>query len=104
MARGCGWQHLGAGVNLGSFYLFGIPIALLLGFRLHLRGWGLWTGIICGSTMQTVLMFILTGFINWERQVGPPPLPPRVNAMGGEDDLDSGVGLGRDRSEIPVVF
>ncbi|KAJ6839701.1 protein DETOXIFICATION 12-like isoform X2 [Iris pallida] len=45
VARGCGWQHLGAYVNLGAFYLFGIPVAVVLGFLLEIRGKGLWIGI-----------------------------------------------------------
>ncbi|KAF3431958.1 hypothetical protein FNV43_RR26694 [Rhamnella rubrinervis] len=32
IARGCGWQNLAAYVNLGAYYLFGIPIAAILGF------------------------------------------------------------------------
>uniref|UniRef100_A0A3Q7H6G5 Protein DETOXIFICATION n=1 Tax=Solanum lycopersicum TaxID=4081 RepID=A0A3Q7H6G5_SOLLC len=35
VARGCGWQHIGAYVNLASFYLCGIPIAASLAFWLN---------------------------------------------------------------------
>ncbi|WZZ76716.1 hypothetical protein YC2023_088086 [Brassica napus] len=38
VARGCGWQKIGACVNLGSYYLVGVPLGLLLGFHLHLGG------------------------------------------------------------------
>lgn len=69
VARGCGWQHIGAYVNLASFYLFGIPIAILLGFWLELRGKGLWIGILCGATLQTILLSIITSFTNWKKQV-----------------------------------
>ncbi|RZC77167.1 hypothetical protein C5167_001363 [Papaver somniferum] len=37
-ARGCGWQDIGAFVNLGSYYLVGIPSAVLLAFVLHVGG------------------------------------------------------------------
>ncbi|KAB1220004.1 MATE efflux family protein 7 [Morella rubra] len=37
-ARGCGWQKIGAYVNLGSYYLVGIPAAILLAFVLHIGG------------------------------------------------------------------
>ncbi|XP_057542792.1 protein DETOXIFICATION 13, partial [Amaranthus tricolor] len=40
IARGCGWQHIGAFVNLAAFYLFEIPVAAMLGFRVHIRGTG----------------------------------------------------------------
>ncbi|KAL9229257.1 hypothetical protein vseg_004743 [Gypsophila vaccaria] len=69
VARGCGWQDIGAYVNLGAYYLFGIPIAATLGFWLQLRGKGLWIGVLCGSTLQLVLLSIITFFTNWEKQV-----------------------------------
>ncbi|KAL8120782.1 hypothetical protein AgCh_017824 [Apium graveolens] len=68
IARGCGWQHLGAYVNLAAFYLFGIPIAAALGFWLQLRGKGLWIGIQAGAALQTILLFIITVCTNWEMQ------------------------------------
>ncbi|KAG6494176.1 hypothetical protein ZIOFF_049195 [Zingiber officinale] len=69
VARGSGWQHLGAYVNLGAFYLVGIPVSILLGFALHLRGKGLWVGIMCGSITQSILLAVITSFTNWEHQV-----------------------------------
>ncbi|KAK7380069.1 hypothetical protein VNO78_32446 [Psophocarpus tetragonolobus] len=38
IARGCGWQKLGAFVNLGSYYLVGVPLAVVLAFILHMKG------------------------------------------------------------------
>lgn len=35
---GCGKQKIGAAVNLGAFYLLGIPMAVLLAFIFHLNG------------------------------------------------------------------
>ncbi|GMN65712.1 hypothetical protein TIFTF001_034807 [Ficus carica] len=35
-ARGCGWQKIGAYVNLGSYYLVGIPSAVVFAFVLHI--------------------------------------------------------------------
>ncbi|XP_048330326.2 protein DETOXIFICATION 16-like [Ziziphus jujuba] len=37
IARGCGWQKIGAYVNFGAFYLLGIPCATILVFVLHMR-------------------------------------------------------------------
>uniref|UniRef100_A0A0E0DUK6 Protein DETOXIFICATION n=1 Tax=Oryza meridionalis TaxID=40149 RepID=A0A0E0DUK6_9ORYZ len=67
IARGCGWQHLGAYVNLGSFYLVGIPVALLLGFGLKMEGKGLWLGIACGSVLQFLLLAVIAFFSNWQK-------------------------------------
>ncbi|EEF29854.1 conserved hypothetical protein [Ricinus communis] len=37
IARGCGWQKLGAYVNLVSFYLVGIPCAVILAFFTQMK-------------------------------------------------------------------
>nr|CAN63544.1 hypothetical protein VITISV_035001 [Vitis vinifera] len=38
IVRGCGWQKIGAIVNLGAYYLVGIPCALLFTFDFGLGG------------------------------------------------------------------
>ncbi|WJX21294.1 Protein DETOXIFICATION 14 [Trifolium repens] len=68
IARGCGWQKLGAYVNLGAYYVFGIPIAVILGFWFELRGKGLWIGLIVGAFCQALLLSLITSFTNWEKQ------------------------------------
>ncbi|XP_047152739.1 protein DETOXIFICATION 14-like [Vigna umbellata] len=68
IARGCGWQHLGAYINLGAYYVFGIPTAAILGFWLKLGGKGLWIGIITGAFCQTVMLSLITTCTNWEEQ------------------------------------
>ncbi|KAI3410700.1 uncharacterized protein J3R85_018550 [Psidium guajava] len=68
IARGCGWQHIGAYVNLGAFYLCGIPVAATLAFWVGLRGVGLWIGIQVGAMVQTSLLSIVTCCTNWEKQ------------------------------------
>ncbi|XP_071710859.1 protein DETOXIFICATION 14-like [Rutidosis leptorrhynchoides] len=68
VSRGSGWQHIGAYINLGSYYLIGIPMALVLGFLLNLKGKGLWSGLIIGSIVQCVLLTLVTCSTNWEKQ------------------------------------
>lgn len=68
VARGSGWQHIGAYVNLGAFYLVGLPVGIVLGFPLHLRGKGLWIGIVAGSFVQSSLLSLTTVFTNWKKQ------------------------------------
>lgn len=69
VARGTGWQRLGAYVNLGSYYLVGIPMALLLGFLVHLKVKGLWIGLVTGTLLQTILLSIITSFTDWKKEV-----------------------------------
>ncbi|XP_024974892.1 protein DETOXIFICATION 14-like [Cynara cardunculus var. scolymus] len=68
IARGSGWQHIGAYVNLGAFYLFGIPAAVGLGFPLHLKAKGLWIGIVIGSVIQSTSLSLITGLTDWRKQ------------------------------------
>jgi MATE family multidrug resistance protein len=37
-AAGCGRQNIGAYVNLGAYYVIGIPTAILLAFAYHIGG------------------------------------------------------------------
>ncbi|KAL5079519.1 hypothetical protein RYX36_007940 [Vicia faba] len=52
IARGCGWQKFGAYVNLGSFYLVGIPCSVVFAFVLHMKGQGLFLGLIIALIIQ----------------------------------------------------
>lgn len=69
VARGSGWQHIGAYINLGAFYVVGLPVAIILGFVVHLKAKGLWIGIVTGSVVQSTLLSIITGLTNWKKQV-----------------------------------
>ncbi|KAH9741622.1 protein DETOXIFICATION 2 [Citrus sinensis] len=68
VSRGCGWQHIGACINFVAFYLVGLPVGGVLGFVVHLRGKGLWTGIVVGSAVQSTLLCLITCFTNWNKQ------------------------------------
>ncbi|KAL0343390.1 UNVERIFIED_CONTAM: protein DETOXIFICATION 14 [Sesamum angustifolium] len=58
VARGSGWQHIGAYVNLGAYYVVGIPVSLLLGFVLALKEKGLWCGLIAGAMADSQLTVV----------------------------------------------
>ncbi|PUZ61232.1 hypothetical protein GQ55_4G259200 [Panicum hallii var. hallii] len=68
VARGCGWQKIGAWVNLGAFYIVGVPAAYLIAFVLRAGGMGLWTGIICGIVVQVVLLVLITLRTDWQKE------------------------------------
>ncbi|XP_061354335.1 protein DETOXIFICATION 19-like [Gastrolobium bilobum] len=67
VARGCGWQHLAAFVNLAAFYLIGLPISCLLAFKTNLLYKGLWIGLICGLVCQTGALLLLTRRAKWTK-------------------------------------
>ncbi|OQU88304.1 hypothetical protein SORBI_3002G006500 [Sorghum bicolor] len=66
VARGCGWQHLAAWTNLVAFYVIGLPLAILFGFKLGFQTKGLWMGQICGLLCQNCVLFFITLRTNWE--------------------------------------
>ncbi|XP_019420464.1 PREDICTED: protein DETOXIFICATION 16-like [Lupinus angustifolius] len=66
MARGCGRQKIGALINLGSYYLIGIPSSILFAFVFHIGGKGLWLGIICALVVQVSCLLIITICTDWE--------------------------------------
>ncbi|XP_057436497.1 protein DETOXIFICATION 9-like isoform X2 [Lotus japonicus] len=68
IARGGGFQKTGAYVNLGAYYLVGIPIALVLGFVLHLNAKGLWIGVLTGSILQAIILAVVTVVTDWEKE------------------------------------
>lgn len=69
VARGCGWQELGAIINLGAFYGVGVPTSALLAFEFNFGGRGLFLGLICGLATQTLILLCVTLRTDWERQV-----------------------------------
>ncbi|KAL5763381.1 hypothetical protein ACOSP7_019645 [Xanthoceras sorbifolium] len=87
VARGCGWQNIGAFVNLGAFYLCGIPLAASLGFWLKLRGMGLWIGVLAGAFTQTILLSIITSYTDWEKQASKA----RERIFEGRSSADNGI-------------
>ncbi|KAK9951195.1 hypothetical protein M0R45_006652 [Rubus argutus] len=87
VAKGSGWQHIGAYVNLGAFYLVGLPVAVVLGFPLHFRGKGLWIGIVVGSAVQSTLLAFITGFTNWTKQA--KMARERINAERSLEDMEA---------------
>ncbi|RYR37196.1 hypothetical protein Ahy_A09g042121 isoform D [Arachis hypogaea] len=98
VARGCGWQHLGVYVNLGAFYLCGIPAAATLAFWVKLRGIGLWVGIQTGSFLQVSLLAIITSCINWEQQA----IKARTRIFEGQFSADTTLKGRRKKWEIKV--
>ncbi|KNA09774.1 hypothetical protein SOVF_150470 [Spinacia oleracea] len=68
VAVGSGWQSIVAYVNIGSYYFIGIPLGLLLGWKLHGGVTGIWGGMIMGTGVQTAILGIITMRCNWEKE------------------------------------
>ncbi|KAK2415260.1 protein DETOXIFICATION [Trifolium repens] len=68
IARGGGFQTIGAYVNLGAYYIVGAPIALLLGFGLKLNAKGLWMGTLTGSILNVIILAVVTVLTDWQKE------------------------------------
>ncbi|XP_043690811.1 protein DETOXIFICATION 40-like [Telopea speciosissima] len=69
VAVGCGWQTFVAYVNVGCYYLVGIPLGVLLGFKYNLGAKGIWSGMIGGTLMQTIILLWYTYRTDWNKEV-----------------------------------
>ncbi|KAK4491937.1 hypothetical protein RD792_002719 [Penstemon davidsonii] len=69
VAVGCGWQAFVAYVNVGCYYVVGIPIGCILGFKYNLGVKGIWSGMIGGTMMQTLILLWVTFRTDWNKEV-----------------------------------
>ena len=66
--RGMGRQHIGAAVNIVSYYCGALPLGIWLAFH----GWGLkglWVGQCIALYLVGILEWIIVAFSNWDHQV-----------------------------------
>lgn len=66
--RGMGRQHIGAAVNIVSYYFLALPLGIYLAFH----GWGLpglWVGQCIALYLVGIGEWIIVAFSDWEHQV-----------------------------------
>ncbi|KMZ68452.1 MATE efflux family protein, expressed [Zostera marina] len=69
VAVGSGWQATVAYVNIGSYYLIGIPVGLVLGYAFDFGVVGIWSGMIGGTVVQTSALTYMTVKCDWNQEV-----------------------------------
>ncbi|XP_023545512.1 protein DETOXIFICATION 48-like [Cucurbita pepo subsp. pepo] len=67
--RGSARPTTGANINLGSFYLVGFPVAILMGFVVKLGFAGLWIGLLAAQGSCAVMMIYVLCTTDWMVQV-----------------------------------
>nr|XP_004238041.1 protein DETOXIFICATION 48 [Solanum lycopersicum] len=67
--RGSARPTIGANINLGSFYLVGMPVAILVGFILKKGFGGLWIGLLAAQASCAILMLYVLCKTDWKVQV-----------------------------------
>ncbi|QCD98904.1 protein DETOXIFICATION 33 [Vigna unguiculata] len=81
VAVGAGWQSLVAYINIGCYYVFGLPAGIVLGFTLNFGVVGIWSGMIAGIVLQTTILIIVTSITNWKKEA--EEAESRVRKWGG---------------------
>ncbi|KAM7259737.1 hypothetical protein ACFE04_015478 [Oxalis oulophora] len=64
--RGSARPSTAANVNLGAFYLVGMPVAIGLGFLLEVGFCGLWMGLLAAQVCCACLMLYVVGATDWD--------------------------------------
>ncbi|XP_031252728.1 protein DETOXIFICATION 33 [Pistacia vera] len=81
VAVGAGWQALVAYINIGCYYIVGLPLGIVLGFTLDFGVEGIWGGMIGGICLQTIILIVVTSITNWKTEA--EQAESRVRKWGG---------------------
>lgn len=69
VAVGAGWQSVVAYVNIACYYLIGIPVGVVLGYKFNMQVKGVWIGMLFGIFVQTIVLLVITYKTDWDKQV-----------------------------------
>ncbi|KAK4490346.1 hypothetical protein RD792_001022 [Penstemon davidsonii] len=81
VAVGAGWQAIVAYINIGCYYIVGLPLGLILGFVFDFGSMGIWGGMIGGIVLQTLILIVITSTRNWNKEAAEAE--SRVKIWGG---------------------
>ncbi|KAH6758953.1 MATE efflux family protein [Perilla frutescens var. frutescens] len=81
VAVGAGWQSVVAYINIGCYYIVGLPLGIILGFIFDFGSVGIWGGMIGGICLQTLILIGITAGRNWEKEANDAE--SRVKKWGG---------------------
>ncbi|CAI8608754.1 unnamed protein product [Vicia faba] len=85
VAIGAGWQVSVAYVNIACYYIFGIPLGLFFGFFLDFGVLGIWSGMLSGTVLQTLVLFYMVYRTHWNNEASLAE--ERISKWGGLKDL-----------------
>ncbi|OIT07171.1 PREDICTED: protein DETOXIFICATION 33-like [Nicotiana attenuata] len=88
VAIGAGWQFVVAIVNFVCYYGLGLPIGAILGYKFNLGVQGVWSAMLGGSLLQTIILFVIIGRTNWHKET--LQAEERVRTFGGQMEIQQG--------------
>ncbi|GER50397.1 MATE efflux family protein [Striga asiatica] len=101
VAVGAGWQVSVALINIGCYYVFGLPFGALLGYKLGLGVKGIWLGMLAGCFLQTVVLIFYVLRANWTKEAlraeervksySNVPLPQNESSENGSSQTIRGI-------------
>ncbi|KAF8674841.1 hypothetical protein HU200_047972 [Digitaria exilis] len=84
VAVGAGWQVPVAFINVGCYYLVGIPLGIMFGFRLKHGALGIWMGMLTGTFLQMTILVAIIFRTKWEKQAELAKM--RMSEWGGKNE------------------
>ncbi|PWA58840.1 multi antimicrobial extrusion protein [Artemisia annua] len=82
VAIGAGWQTVVFYMSMGSYFIVGIPLGLLLGFKYDMGVKGIWYGMVSGMCTQCSLLLIMLSRTNWNNEANA--VEERIKHWGGD--------------------
>ncbi|KAL2542030.1 MATE efflux family protein [Abeliophyllum distichum] len=89
--RGTARPKVGANINLGCFYLVGMPVAVGLGFFLKFDFEGLWIGLLAAQASCMVTMMVILLLTDWEFE------SQKAKELTGSDIVDDSEEIEEDK-------
>ncbi|KAK9063226.1 hypothetical protein SSX86_017096 [Deinandra increscens subsp. villosa] len=90
--RGTARPKIGANINLGCFYVVGMPVAVVLGFVMGFDFEGLWLGMLAAQMSCVVVMVAVLGRMDWEAEAERAKEMINGGGYGGDGGFDGGDG------------
>ncbi|CAD6212323.1 unnamed protein product [Miscanthus lutarioriparius] len=84
VAVGAGWQVPVAFINVGCYYLVGIPMGILFGFKLKHGTMGIWIGMLTGTFLQMSILLAIIFTTKWDKQAALAEV--RMAEWGGKNE------------------
>ncbi|KAH7833305.1 hypothetical protein Vadar_005010 [Vaccinium darrowii] len=105
VAVGAGWQFMVALLNTGCYYVVGLPIGGVLGYVFKLGVKGIWSGMLFGSVLQTVILLFIIIRTSWSKEASQAE--ERVKTWGGSPEHQQTQELtdyrGSSRNILPIT-